>query len=183
VSFIRRTSRARLLAVITALVALGVASAALAAGTLSASTTKPPPKPLAQALADAAAAPAVDGVTARIAFTNHLVGSDLVPRVSPLLSGATGRLWATNDGRFRLELQGDAGDAQILGDGTAVTLIQPGNATVYRFVLPAKEDASATPEADTPPTAADIQQRLDRLAGTAILSPAEPTDVAGQPAY
>ncbi len=182
-SFIHRTSRTRLLAVITALVAIGIASVALAAGTLSASTTKPPPKPLAQALADAAAAPAVDGVTARIAFTNHLVGGDLVPGNSPLLSGATGRLWATNDGRFRLELQGDAGDAQILGDGTAVTVIQPGNATVYRFVLPAKNGAATTTKADTPPTAADIQQQLDQLAGAVVLSGAEPTSVAGQPAY
>jgi outer membrane lipoprotein-sorting protein len=183
VSFIHRSSRNRLLAVITALVVLGIASVALAAGTLSASTAKPPPKPLAQALADAAAAPAVDGVTARIAFTNRLVGGDLVPGNSPLLAGATGRLWAAQDGRFRLELQGDAGDAQILGDGTAVTVIQPGNSTVYRFVLPAKDAASTTPTADTPPTAAGIQAQLDKLAGAVVLSGAEPTSVAGQPAY
>ena len=184
-SFIRRTSRTRLLAVLTALIAIGVASVAVAAGTL-ASTAKPPPKPLAQALADAAAAPAVDGVTARIAFTNHLVGGDLLPGNSPLLSGATGRLWATNDGHFRLELQGQAGDVQILGDGKTVTVVQPGTATVYRFVLPAHTDTAdttAAPTTDTPPTAASIQQQLDKLAGEVILSPAEPTSVAGQPAY
>ena len=184
-SFIRRTSRTRLIAVLTALIAIGIASVAVAAGTL-ASTAKPPPKPLAQALADAAAAPAVDGVTARIAFTNHLVGGDLVPGNSPLLSGATGRLWATNDGRFRLELQGQAGDAQIVGDGKTVTVIQPGNTTVYRFVLPAHTDTAdtaTTPTTDTPPTAASIQQQLDKLAGEVIVSPAEPTSVAGQPAY
>jgi outer membrane lipoprotein-sorting protein len=184
VSFIRRTSRNRLLAVITALIAIGVASVALAAGPLAASTTTPPAKPLAQALADAVAAPAVQGVTARIQFTNTLIGSDIVPGSSPLLSGATGRLWATNDGRFRLELQGQAGDAQILGDGTAVTVIQPGNATAYRFVLPARTGGTAdTSTADTPPTAADIQQQLDKLAGVAIVSPAAATSVAGQPAY
>jgi hypothetical protein len=185
VSFIRRTSRNRLIAVVAALVAIGIASVALAAGPLSASTATPPQKPLAQALADAAAAPAVPGVTARIAFTNNLIGSDIVPGSSPLLSGATGRLWATNDGRFRLELQGRSGDAQIVGDGTAVTVIQPGNATVYRFVLPAGQGGSTgtatTP--DTPPTAASIQQVLDQVKGLAVVSPAEPTNVAGQPAY
>jgi len=184
VSFIRRTSRTRLVAVITAIVVIAVASVALAAGPLSASPATPPAKPLAQALADAAAAPAVEGVTARIAFTNHLVGSDLVPGTSPLLSGATGRLWATNDGRFRLELQGQAGDAQILGDGTSVTVIQPGNSTAYRFVLPAKPAGTTdSTKPDTPPTAADIQQQLDKLAQVAIVSPATPTNVAGQPAY
>jgi len=186
VSFIRRTSRNRLIAVVVALVAIGVASVALAAGPLSASTSTPPKKPLAQALADAAAAPAVQGVTARIAFTNNLIGSDLVPGSSPLLSGATGRLWATNDGRFRLELQGQSGDAQIVGDGTAMTVVQPGNSTVYRFVLPTKQDATGTgtaPTSDTPPTAASIQQLLDQVAGLAVVSPAEPTNVAGQPAY
>lgn len=185
-SFIRRTSRTRLIAVLTALVAVGIATVALAAGPLSASTATPPPKPLAQALADAAAAPAVEGVTARIAFTNHLVGSDLLPGNSPLLSGATGRLWATSDGRFRLELQGQSGDAQILGDGTTVTLIQPGAGTVYRFVLPAHAgaaDGATSPKSEAPPTAAAMQQQLDRLAGAVLVSPAEPTSVAGQPAY
>jgi outer membrane lipoprotein-sorting protein len=171
-------------AVITALVAVAVASVALAAGPLSASTTTPPQKPLAQALADAAAAPAVEGVTARIAFTNHLVGGDIVPGNSPLLSGATGRLWATNDGHFRLELQGQAGDAQILGDGTSVTVIQPGNSTAYKFVLPARTGGTTdSTKPDTPPTAADIQQQLDKLAGKVIVSPAAATNVAGQPAY
>ena len=36
------------------------------------------------------------------------------PTGSPLLTGATGRLWLTGDGRLRLELQSDAGDAQII---------------------------------------------------------------------
>ena len=33
------------------------------------------------------------------------------------MSGASGRLWVTNDGRGRLELQSDAGDAQIVWNG------------------------------------------------------------------
>ena len=30
------------------------------------------------------------------------------------MSGASGRLWLTNDGRGRIELQSDAGDVQIV---------------------------------------------------------------------
>jgi hypothetical protein len=54
---------------------------------------------------------------------------------------------------------------------------------VYRFVLPAKDTSSTTPEADAPPTATTVQRQLDRLAGAVVLSGAEPTSVAGQPAY
>ena len=43
---------------------------------------------------------------------------------SPLLAGADGRLWITKDGRFRLELQSDAGDAQIVSDGKLVTRLR-----------------------------------------------------------
>jgi outer membrane lipoprotein-sorting protein len=184
VSFIRKTSTSRLIAASTALVAVGAASVALAAGTLSASTANPPAKPLAQALADAVAAPAVQGVTARITFTNKLIDTSMVPGGSPLVAGGSGRLWAAGDGRFRLEIQSPSGDAQIVGDGTSVTVIQPGNSTVYKFTLPAhKADAAAAPKKDTPPTAADIQKLLDNVAGKALLSGATPTTVAGQPAY
>ena len=52
-------------------------------------------------------------VTARIRFTNHLVDTAGVEGSDPILSGATGRLWASSQGRFRLELQSSAGDVQV----------------------------------------------------------------------
>jgi len=85
-------STRRLLAVIAgaAILIAGGTAIALAAGT---NGPVPPPKPLAQAIHDAAAAPPVDGITARIKFTNHLIDSSSLHGSDPILSGATGRLW------------------------------------------------------------------------------------------
>jgi outer membrane lipoprotein-sorting protein len=183
VSFIRQTSTRRLVAVSTALVAVGGATAAIAAGTLSPAGAKPPPRSLADALAVAAAAPDVPGVTARITFTNRLLGSGIGVGGSPVLTGGSGRLWMTADGRFRLELQSSSGDAQIVGDGKAVTVSQPSTKTVYRFVLPPSKPGVTETQKDTPPTAASIQKLLDQIAPEALVSGATPTTVAGQAAY
>jgi outer membrane lipoprotein-sorting protein len=184
VSFIRQTSTRRLVAASTAVVAIGGATAAIAAGTLSAAGAKPPPRSLADALAVAAASPDVPGVTARITFTNRLFPSGVVAGGSPpLLSGGSGRLWMTGDGRFRLELQSSSGDAQIVGDGKAVTVSQPSTGTVYRFVLPAPKAGASDTTKDAPPTAASIQKVLDQIAPEALVSGATPTNVAGQAAY
>ena len=43
---------------------------------------------------------------------------------SALMSGATGRLWVTNDGRGRLELQSTAGDAQIVWNQDQITRLR-----------------------------------------------------------
>jgi len=183
VRFIRQTSTSRLIAISTAVIAVGGATAAVAAGTLSSSGTKPPPQSLPNALAAAAAAPEVPGVTARVKFTNNLFPSGVVGGSSPVLAGGTGRLWAASDGRFRLELQSTSGDAQIVGDGSTVTVSQPSTSTVYRFVLPARKADSTATAPDAPPTAADIQKLLDRIAPEALVSGATPTTVAGQGAY
>ncbi len=181
--FIRKTSTSRLVALSTAVVAVGGAGAAIAAGALTGDGTKPPERPLADALAAAVSAPPVPGVTARVKFTNSLFGSGIVGGNSPVLAGGSGRLWVTNDGRFRLELQSRSGDAQVVGDGTSVTVSQPSTRTVYRFVLPPREAAATGDAKDVPPGAADIQKLLDRVAGEALVSSATPTSVAGQPAY
>ena len=111
---LRTTSSPRLLALVAVLVAV-VAGAGIAQASLN-DTAKPAPKPLDRAILDAANAPPVDGVTARIAFTNNLLPSGSLPEntASPTLTGAEGRLWLANDGRLRLELQSSNGDAQIV---------------------------------------------------------------------
>src|SRR5512132_3272660 len=108
-SYLRHISPRRLLALLATTVVVlagGAAAIALAAG---GSGPTPPPKPLAQAVHDALAAPQVNGVTARIAFTNHLVDAASLQGSDPLLTGATGRLWASGD-RLRLELQASGGN-------------------------------------------------------------------------
>ncbi|MDP9345177.1 MAG: hypothetical protein M3P44_05575 [Actinomycetota bacterium] len=178
---LRRLPLFRLIGLVVAGVAVLAAGTALAAGVLSGSGAKPPAKPLAEALHDAATAPAVDGVAADITFTNHLIdGASLAGGGTPLLTGATGRLWAAPDGRVRLELQSDRGDAQVVSDGRTATIYDAGTNTAYEIALPAGK-----PEQDghQPPTVSRIQQFLDRLARSADVGGATPSNVAGREAY
>ena len=185
-SHLRQISTRRLLALCAAVVlaAGAVTAIAIAAGGNGAT---PPPKPLAQAVRDALNAAPVDGVTARIEFTNKLVDSASLVGSDPILSGAKGRLWAEGD-KLRLELQasgehGGGGDAQVLVDGNRVTVIDQGSNTVYRGTLPAqtRREKARTPEG--PVSLARVQGAIDRLMKKAVVSGAEPSNVAGRPAY
>src|SRR6478672_1098113 len=174
-------STRRLLAVLAGAVILiaGGTAIALAAGS---NGPVPPPKPLDQAIHDAAAAPPVDGITARIKFTNHLIDSSSLQGSDPILSGATGRLWLGAGHRLRLELQADNGDAQVVSDGKTVTIYDATMNTVYRADLPQDKTASSD-QTDTPPSLASIQADLAKLAEHWNVSGAQPTSQAGQPAY
>src|SRR3954451_20945515 len=99
----------------------------------------PERKPLANAVHDALAAPEMPGVTARVEFTNHLLSGDELNGSNPVIAGATGRLWATDDGRFRLELQSSGGDAQIVSNGKRWWAYDGESRTVYRGTVPKHE--------------------------------------------
>jgi outer membrane lipoprotein-sorting protein len=172
-------SNRRLLALIVG--TAGVVGAGTAIATAGGDGPIPPAKPLAVAIHDAATAPAVDGITAKIRFTNHLIDSSSVQGSDPILSGATGRLWLGSGHRLRLELQSDSGDAQVVSDGTTVTVYDATMNTVYRADLP--QDKTTSDTADTPPTLASIQSDLTKLAEHWHISGAQPTGIAGQPAY
>lgn len=188
IAFLRRISTGRLFAVAAGVVAIAAGGTAIAIAATGGGPT-PPPKDLPVAIHDALTAPKVQGVTARIQFTNHLINSSDVQGGSPLLSGASGRLWASSDGHVRLELQADASsegatsDAQILSDGNQVTVYDSGTNTVYKADLPAGNKDSGDSAKDQPPSVAQIQKDLTRLMEDATVSGAQPTDVAGQPAY
>ena len=116
----RRLSTPRLLLLLTTLAA-GIAAASIIAVTATGGAgAAPAGEPLAQAVHDALAATPPQGVDARVTFTNNLLpSSSLLGNVtSALISGASGRLWLTNDGRGRIELQSDAGDTQIVWDAS-----------------------------------------------------------------
>ena len=146
----------------------------------------PPAKPLANAIHDALAGAAPDGITADITFTNKLFPSGALTGAagSALMSGATGRLWATNDGRGRLELQSSAGDVQIVWNADKVTAYDATSNTVYSFTLP-KQASSANDSADagTPPALSEITKLLSDLSEQATVSDAQPDNVGDQPAY
>jgi outer membrane lipoprotein-sorting protein len=180
---LRRLST-RILLLVVAAVAVGALAAVVVVKASGGSGPTPPAKPLAQAVQDALNAPKVDGITARIRFTNHLIASgSLGGTSSPLLSGATGRLWATADGRLRLELQSDAGDAQVLSDGKTLTVYDASSNTVYKVALPAQKADTGAKATDTPPTLTKIESALKELGSYADISGATPDTIASQAAY
>ncbi|HEX5853767.1 MAG TPA: DUF2092 domain-containing protein [Solirubrobacteraceae bacterium] len=205
---LRRIPLNRLLALCALAIALGVSATALAS-TLG-SGPVPPAKPLAQAVHDAlsgAGGERVQGVSARIQLTNHLLeGADLATgdgsasgavASNPLLSGATGRLWISKDGNVRIELQADRGDTEVLYDGHTLSLYDAATSTLYRYTPPAHAsdsaaesgwggDGSATASDQSSheaPTVAKIEEAITHLQKHANISGATPTNVAGQPAY
>ena len=180
----RRLSSRGLAALIAAVSVTGALAAFAAVTAFGGGGATPPAVPLPQAVHDALSAPSVDGVTARISFKNRLLGSGalggLAGIASPLLSGASGRLWLTNDGHLRLELQSAVGDAQIVSDGHTLTVYDPTSNTAYRLALPADTGPAPTGQA---PSIAQIDNALTQLAGVADVSGATPDSVAGRPAY
>jgi outer membrane lipoprotein-sorting protein len=156
-NFLRRLPLSRLLALCAAALVLGSGATALAVAIGTGPV--PPPKPLAQAVHDALAAGAggqqIEGVSARIQLTDHLLeGANLASQTgaggggglasNPLVTGASGRLWISNDGRIRVELQSESGDTQILYDGHTVTLYDAATNSLYRYTVPASTQSSAS---------------------------------------
>jgi outer membrane lipoprotein-sorting protein len=186
VKLFRALSTTRLVALITVVAAVAAGSAALAVAASGGGGPTPPAKPLADAIHDSLAGGAPAGITADITFTNKLFPSGALTGAagSALLSGATGRLWATNDGRGRLELQSNAGDVQIVWNADKVTAYDATSNTVYSFTLP-KQAASAGDTKDTgmPPALSEITKLLTELSSQATVSGAQPDNVGNQPAY
>jgi outer membrane lipoprotein-sorting protein len=198
VNILRRLPLSRLLLVCGLVLALGISATALASA-LSTGPT-PPSKPLASALHDALAGAPVEGVSANIQLTDHLLeGANLAGggnstgaagqlASSPLLTGASGRMWIAKDGRVRLELQAEKGDTQVLYDGHTVSIYDGASNTLYRYTVPAgKGDTSATPPPTSPthhevPTVAKIEEAISH-SDHANVAGATPADIAGQAAY
>jgi hypothetical protein len=181
VNFLRTTSTRRLIAgaaITTAVVIGGVAVAAASGG----GGTPPPPKALDVAVHDALTTTKPVGITARIHFTNNLISGGVLSTSSPLLAGASGRLWV-GDGRVRLELQSDAGDAQIGIANGQLSVYDASTNTMYHADLGAAPADSTTQKDHAVPSLDEISKGLANLATHATLSGAVPTTQAGQPAY
>jgi outer membrane lipoprotein-sorting protein len=180
---LRRISTLRLLGIGAALALVAAATAAIAIAATGGGPA-PPPKPLDEAVHDALTAPPPEGVSARVRFSNELAGESVLEGADPLLGGATGRLWASADGRLRLELQADvstgsAGDLELLADGNRFSVYDPGTETVYEGTLPRHEEGGE----DEPPSLAQVREGIEETMRHADLSGAIPSDVAGRPAY
>jgi outer membrane lipoprotein-sorting protein len=186
VKLFRALSTTRLIVLIGLVVVLVAGSAALAVAASGGGGPTPPPKPLANALHDALAGPTPDGITADVTFTNKLFPSGSLTGAagSALLTGATGRLWVTNDGSGRLELQSSAGDVQIVWNADKITAYDATSNTVYSYTLPPRTASTTdTNDAGGPPALSEITTILTDLAGQATVSDAQPDNVGDQPAY
>lgn len=208
-NILRRLPLPRLLLACALAVAIGVSATALASALDDGPT--PPPKPLAQAIHDALLAgrsASVQGVSANIQFTDHLLeGANLASggggsaggassqqgegggagelTSSPLVTGASGRLWVAKDGELRLELQSERGDTEILWDGHTLELYDAATNTLYRYTPPPRQAHEEEPSgaAHEVPTVAKIEEAIAHLSQHADVTGATPTDIAGQPAY
>jgi outer membrane lipoprotein-sorting protein len=207
--FLRRLPLSRLLLLCALAVVLGISLTALASALGSGPT--PPPKPLAEAVHDAlAGGQQIEGVTAQIQWTDRLLeGANLASggggeasqlSSSPLVSGASGRLWISKEGHIRLELQSEKGDTQVYYDGKTVSVYDASSNALYRYTPPTQEhtgSGSYTCEegegtqtclafkatSHEAPSVAKIEEAISHLSEHANVSGATPTDVAGQAAY
>ena len=205
----RRLPLSRLLALCAGVVVIGISVTAIALAAGSGPT--PPAKPLAQAVHDAMTGPSVEGFSADVKLTNGLLeGANLASgggqggaggaggelASSPLLSGASGRLWVSSDGRVRLELQAEKGDTQIIYDGKTAQLYDASTNTLYRYTpsgtggwtgyAPLKSHGDANHPAGgshEPPSVAKIEEAITKAKEHANLSGATPANVGGKAAY
>jgi outer membrane lipoprotein-sorting protein len=205
---LRRVPLSRLLLLCCLAILLGASLTALASA-LDAGPT-PPPEPLADAVHGALAAQPVEGVSAQVQWTNHLLeGANLATgggeasqlTSSPLVSGASGRLWISKEGHVRLELQSEKGDTQVYYDGHTVSMYDASSNTLYRYTPPAhsgegaQSSSGSSTVGDTSngasgagaqheaPSVSKIQEAISHLSEHANVSGATPADVAGQAAY
>jgi outer membrane lipoprotein-sorting protein len=186
VNVLRRLSTTRLILLLTAVVAIALGAAAITIAA-QADSTKPPKRTLPGAIQQAMNAKLPAGVTARVTFTNRLFSSAALPDTgSSMLTGASGRLWATN-GWLRLELQSSSGDSQLIVTKTSATLYDAATNTVYRLPFPsqagAHESDGSSKQHGGIPGLGEISQLLGRIGASANLAGPKPSNVAGQPAY
>jgi outer membrane lipoprotein-sorting protein len=189
---LRRLPLSRLLLLCGLVLAIGIFATALALA-VSAGPT-PPQRPLATAVHDALEGPAVAGVSAEVTLTDNLLeGANLAGgehgglTSSPLVKGGSGRLWISNDGRVRLELQSEQGDTEVTYDGHTLVVYDAASNTAYRYTPKQQGTTGAGSGSDHgsrhAPSVAQIEEAIAKVDKHATLSGAKPTDVAGAPAY
>ena len=179
---LRTISTRRLLVTLSAVCAACLATAAVALAAVGSGPVPASGVTLAQALNGSLQGGGVSGVTAQISFTNNLFSGASFQTPDPLLTGASGRLWATQ-GHLRLELQGSNGDSQIAVDGSSVWAYDPASNTVYEGTLPSQPSAGGVSDTGTVPSVSTIQAALTKASQNVSLSNPRATDIGGQPAY
>lgn len=185
--FLRTVSTQRLLAILAGLV-IAIAGGSAIAVAASSGGPVPRAESLAHAVHGALRGPSVQGISARVTFTNNLIDSSDIQGEDPLLQGASGRIWLSpSTHQLRLELQSDNGDAQAVVNNRSFWLYDPSSHTVYEGTLPAPSGTAKSKrrkaQTDPVPSLKQIQTELNKLSQHLDVSGAIPSDVAGQAAY
>ena len=192
-NILRRLPLSRLLLLCGVLLAVGIGATALAIA-LGVGPT-PPPKPLADAVHDAlAAAAGIDRRRERTASsspttyskarTSRAAGGEAPAPSSPLVSGASGRLWIAEEGHVRLELQSEKGDTQIFYDGHTLSMYDASSNTLYRYTPPRqarrrlpgieRRRGRSTPAAGRPRKKSPAWRRSKKRSPTSSSTPTSP---------
>jgi outer membrane lipoprotein-sorting protein len=175
--------------VLAAILIVGVVTAG-ATGS-SSLTTISVPTLLQNVASNAAKTTAING---DFAWSNGLLGSSSLlslggsqtpTGLSSLLLGGSGRLWL-QDGKMRLESQGQNGDLVAIANGTTAWTWDSVTNTATQYALPTQSASSATtspePSSSLDPTTA-IANLIAKLAPTATLSLGDQQVVAHRDAY
>jgi hypothetical protein len=183
VSILRTLPTRSLLLVVVAAALLIAGGTTIALAATGGSGRVPAEKSLPRAIHEGLTGAQPAGISARIRFTNNLLPTGALlgqtGSASALLTGASGRLWLRNDGRGRLELQSNAGDAQVVWKPGEATVYDASSNTAYRIALPAGQRAAS----HGPPSVAGIGAFLAQLTKHVNVSSAQPSNVGGRPAY
>ena len=130
-----------------------------------------------------------------MAWSNDLIGGSSLLSLggtqtpgglSSLLTGGSGRVWA-QDGKVRLESQGQNGDFVVVGNGATVWTWDSMTTTATQYTLPAQAGSSTASPAPSPRRASIRRPPspglIARLAPTATLSVDGQATVAGRQTY
>ena len=95
----------------------------------------------------------------------------------------TARVWYGGPERLRAELQGENGDRVFVHDGERAWAYNGATNTLKTGERPPEPRASELPDAENPPTPAEVDKMLAELAPTSELTQGTPVRYAGREAY
>jgi outer membrane lipoprotein-sorting protein len=183
---------------VSILIAVVALAAILIVGVVTAGakgSSKLPPISVQQLLQNVATnAPKTTAMNGEFAWSNGLLGTSSLlslggnqtpSGLSSLLLGGSGRLWL-QDGKVRLESQGQNGDLVAIVNGTTAWTWDSVTNTATQYALPSQAAGTSTPlpaPSSSLDPASAIAALIDKLAPTATLSMGDPQVVAHQDAY
>ena len=175
-TWIKSTSTGKLILVGLMSVVLLAFGAAIAQG----GAAKAPRTTLVKLADNAAKAPAPLGISARVEWTNNMLGD--LPVNNPLLTSGAGRMWADSKGNLRVEMQGGNSDSQLMIHGNQIKIWDAQGNTLYSWSMKSPRSKKAYAGSRSNKKAAK-KDWLVELGQYWNISQPEPTTQANRSAY